>query len=272
MPAQDINNWFLLFLAVLSFILLVVLAKYSVLQKKYNEKYNEQKYRDEYIAMLVHDLRSPLSVVRGAVDILVNEKRHLSPENVAQLIGQIKTTSEDLLKLVNNILDVSKIESGKFSLDKSHVDLNMVLQSEADYYLASGNEKGITIKTSLDSSVHKANVDVDKIKRVLNNLISNALKFTPSQGKIIISSKRFPTEIQVAVSDTGIGISNEMKSKLFKKFVQVGNTTSKLTTDGKGTGLGLYIARAIVESHGGKIWVEDNKPTGAKFIFTLPLI
>ncbi len=266
---QNINSWISPLLGVAFLILLI---NYLILHKKYNAKSGQQQYRDEYIAMLVHDLRSPLSVVRGAIDILVNEKAHLSAENVTQLTSQIKITTEDLLKLVNNILDVSKIESGKFRLEKSHVDINMILQSEADYYLGSGNDKGITIKTELDSSVHKANVDVDKVKRVLNNLISNALKFTPSQGKIVISSKRLLNDLQISVSDTGMGISDKMKSQLFNKFVQIGKTTSTtLTTDGKGTGLGLYIARAIVESHGGKIWIEDNTPTGTKFIFTLPI-
>lgn len=228
-----------------------------------------QKEQDDYIAMLVHDIRAPLSVVKGAVDIILHEAKNLSPEDVTKLLNQVKDTADDLLVLVNDILDVSKIEAGKFEIKKVPSDLNLILRSTADKFLSVSNQSNIKINTNLDPSLPKVVMDPDKIERVLNNLLSNSLKFTPDGGEIIISSKMEGDLVKTSIADTGIGITDAMKSKLFHKFVQAGKTSK---SEGKGTGLGLTVSKEIVELHKGKIWIEDNKPTGSIFIFTLPIV
>jgi len=228
-----------------------------------------QKEQDDYIAMLVHDIRAPLSVVKGAVDIILHEAKNLTQEDITKLLNQVKDTADDLLSLVNDILDVSKIESGKFEIKKVPADLNLLLRSVADKFLSVSNQSNIKIKTNLDATLPKVSMDADKVERIMNNLLSNSLKFTPDGGEILISSKLDGNMVKVSIADTGIGISDAMKSKLFHKFVQAGKTSK---SEGKGTGLGLTISKEIVELHKGKIWIEDNKPTGSIFVFNLPLV
>lgn len=246
-----------------SFLMLLFM---SLFRKKDAQALKEQ---DDYIAMLVHDIRAPLSVVKGAVDIILHESKNLSQEDVTKLLNQVKDTADDLLVLVNDILDVSKIEAGKFELKKVPSDLNLILQSTADKFLSISNQGNIKILTELDSSLPKVTMDPDKIERVLNNLLSNSLKFTPDGGSIRVISKIDNNIVKVSIADTGIGVSDAMKSKLFHKFVQAGKTSK---SEGKGTGLGLTVSKEIVELHKGKIWIEDNKPTGSIFIFTLPIV
>jgi two-component system, chemotaxis family, sensor kinase Cph1 len=235
-------------------------ARISVLQEK-------EKQREDYVAMVVHDIRSPLAVIRGASEILLKQKKSLSSENIGHLLDQIHETSEELLKMIGNVLDVHKIDSGNFEVDKKGGDLNGVLKNEADYYLPLATEKTIKIKTSFDKEVPRLEFDLERIKRVLNNLMSNALKITPKGGVVTVTSALNGKQVLVSVSDTGKGIRDSMKEKLFNKYVQGAEQKEKDV----GTGLGLYIAKAIVERHGGEIWIENNKPTGARFVFSLPL-
>lgn len=236
--------------------------------KKSDKK--ERQEQDDYIAMLVHDIRAPLSVIKGSVDIILHESKNLSREDVTKILNQVKDTSDNLLELVADILDVSKIEAGKFEIKKTSSDLNLLLQSTADKFLPLANQNKIKISTDLLTTLPKVSIDSEQIERVLNNLISNSLKFTPDGGEVVISSSvdKKGKMLLVSIADTGIGVRDTMKTKLFHKFVQAGRTAK---SDGKGTGLGLVVSREIVELHGGSIWVEDNKPEGSIFIFTLPL-
>jgi signal transduction histidine kinase len=223
-----------------------------------------QKDQDSQVTMLVHDFRSPLGVIKGSADIMLAEADHLSKKDIEKLLKQIKYMSDDLLVLTGNILDATTIKAGKFKVDKIDDDINMLIQGEADSFLSLVNKRKIKLRVILDHSIPKVSLDHEKIKRVLNNIISNAVKFTPNEGRIVIVSKKEKKLVEISVSDTGCGVSSSLKPKLFHKFVR-GDTGKE------GNGLGLVIAKNIVEAHGGKIWVEDNKPRGARFIFTLPL-
>lgn len=227
-----------------------------------------QHQRDDYLAMLVHELRAPLAVIKGAADLIIKEAPNLSKEQIETLLGQIKKSSSSLLQIVNDILDVSKIESGKFSIKKVPGDINLYLKEICDYYLSWANEKQIKINLELEENIPQVKFDSERIKQVLNNLLSNALKFTDEYGNITVKTHLNTKVVQVYVCDTGIGIPDDMKHKLFNKFVQVG---AKEQVKEKGTGLGLFIAKGIVEAHGGNIWIEDNDPQGTKFVFTIPL-
>lgn len=249
--------------------LLELKAKYEHLLKMESEHFKQSKQRDDYVAMMVHELRSPLSVIKGSADLVMREERNLEEEQKYTLLAQIKESSNDLLEVVNDILDVSKIESGRFEIKKKKGNLNKVLQEEADYYMALARDKEIAVETKLADDLPLIDFDEDRIKHVMNNLLSNALKFTNAGGKVVIESGVLDNyHIQVCVCDSGRGVPDDMKGKLFNKFVQMDN---RKDTKEKGTGLGLVIAKGIVEAHGGSVWVEDNQPVGAKFLFTIPM-
>jgi signal transduction histidine kinase len=244
-------------------------AKYENLLKTESEQFKMSKQKDDYVAMMVHELRSPLSVIKGSADLVIREEKDLNPDQRYTLLSQIKTSATDLLDIVNDILDVSKIESGRFEIKKQKGNLNEVLKDEAEYYLALAREKDIEVITRLSEDIPEFEFDEDRIKHVMNNLLSNALKFTEVGGEVTIISKMIDQyNVEVAVCDNGSGVPDEMKGKLFNKFVQMEN---RRQAKEKGTGLGLVIAKGIVEAHGGGIWVEDNKPQGAKFLFTIPI-
>jgi signal transduction histidine kinase len=249
--------------------LLELKAKYEHLLKMESDHFKQSKQRDDYVAMMVHELRSPLSVIKGSADLVLREEKNLEEEQKYTLLSQIKESSNDLLEVVNDILDVSKIESGRFEIKKKKNDLNKVLQEEAEYYMALARDKEIMVETDLSNEIPQFEFDEDRIKHVMNNLLSNALKFTDAGGKVVIQSGTIDNyHVQVSVSDSGTGVPDDMKGKLFNKFVQMEN---RKDTKEKGTGLGLVIAKGIVEAHGGSIWVEDNQPVGAKFLFTIPM-
>lgn len=244
-------------------------SKYDNLQKIENERSKVNEQKDDYVAMMVHELRSPLSVIKGTADLLLKEKEALSDDQTNTLLSQVFDSAKDLLAIVNDILDVSKIESGRFEVKKTMGDLNKVLKNEVDYYMTLAHEHNLEFKTELSSSVPQFEFDEDRLKHVLNNLLSNAIKFSEEGGTVtVVSSLQDTKHVRVAVLDTGKGVPDTMKNKLFNKFVQM---EDRLTADEKGTGLGLVIAKGIVEAHGGQIWVEDNLPKGAKFIFTIPV-
>jgi len=244
-------------------------AKYSELAKLERNEHELNRLRDDFTAMMVHELRSPLAVMKGSADLLLKEDSTLSVEQKYTLLSQIEDSSGDLLQIVTDLLDVSKIESGRLEIKKERGNINDLLEDESEYYEALAHEKGVVVNVLLEGDLPEVSFDRDGVKRVMNNLLSNALKFTESGGKVEISSRKIDgTFIEVCISDTGRGVPEGMKGKLFNKFVQVDTSDGD---SGKGTGLGLAIAKGIVEAHGGRIWIEDNKPKGSKFLFVLPL-
>lgn len=263
--------------------LLIILAAFSIykslklshmlrdmvaLRKNYDSQLQSQRERDDFLAMLVHELRSPLSVMKGASDLIIKDAQRLSKDQIETLLTQIRTSSNGMLKIVDDILDISKIDSGKFEVHKTFGDLNKVLADECDYYRALAGVKQIKIEWSFDDTIPSFNFDSDRVRQVMNNLLSNAIKFTVEGGDIVVTTKKNQNTIEVAVADNGDGIVDDLKLKLFHKFVQLNNHSH---TKEYGTGLGLVITKGIIEAHGGTIWIEDNSPKGAKFVFTLPL-
>lgn len=225
-----------------------------------------RKLREEFVAMMIHELRSPLTVILGTSDLLTKRKDKMGQEQQDDMLKQITSTAESLLKIVNDLLDAAKIESGKFEIVKQTGNINELLRQEVGYYENLANNKGLELEFDLDESVSDMDFDKMRITQVLNNLISNAIKFT-SEGKITVVSKKDDGGVEISVIDTGTGISDKQKSKIFNKFVQAHDLKDPTQL---GTGLGLVIAKGIVEAHGGNIWVEDNHPKGSVFKFNLP--
>lgn len=218
--------------------------------------------------MVVHELRSPLTVIKGTSDMLVTEFDNFNKDQIKDFLTQMRESANSLLDLVTNILDEAKIQNGKYEILKSAIDINKLLKDEFDHYYELSKQKDIRFVFDVDESVEKIDIDAQKIKQVMNNLLSNSLKFTDKGGTIKVTSKFYGDYLEICVSDNGKGISPEIKEKLFNKFAQ-GRDSLKLREPG--SGLGLAIAKSIVEAHGGKIWFEDNVPRGARFLFTIPI-
>lgn len=261
-------------LALICLIIVTIITIFIHLRYKKKVKVHNQR-QNEFMAFMIHELRSPLSVVRSSADMLMKEAMNLSEAQIGQMLAQIKDSASDLLGIVNNLLDVSKIEAGKVELFKADVNITTLLEEEGAYYKNLASRNTLELRLRLDRSIPVVKADVEKIKHIMNNLISNAIKNT-EHGSITITSKGYKSYVQVTVADTGRGIPDELKKKLFSKFSQVQKEDhSKETEDekqtSKGTGLGLVIVKGMVEAHNGRIWIEDNSPSGTKFNFTLPL-
>jgi len=243
-----------------------VIGVVCLVQDETSDKELEKMKRD-FSAMIIHELRSPLSVIRGTSDFLLKESSKIEEPQKEKFILQIKESSDRLLKIVGDLLDSTKIESGDIELFKSSVDINSLINETVSFYQNSANLSGLSLSANLDASLEPVTVDPDKIRQVLNNLISNGLKYTEAGGKVVVSSKKEGSLLRVSVSDTGKGVEDSHKELIFEKYKQV----EYAKTTERSTGLGLAISKGIVEAHGGRIWVENNTPKGSIFIFELPL-
>lgn len=240
--------------------------------------------RGDFTAMMVHELRAPLTVVRGTTDMFLKDPAMRTSVEGEKLLKTMESSANSMLNLVNDILDVAKIESGKFEIIKTPNNLSDTISEQALFFKELASPKSITISVDTPSDL-MASFDRDRIAQVFNNLLSNAIKFTPVGGKITISaypvnsvtdikwrfghdhltSLRTPC-LLTAIADTGRGIEEDKVGSLFSKYKQLA------PKDGEhGTGLGLVIAKGIVESHGGQIFVESRLDEGTTFYFTLPL-
>ena len=260
-----------LILLIISFILFFKLKDLSKLKKLQDElndlKSSKNSARDDFLPILVHELRSPLSVIRGAADLLIKSTDELSVVQIQTLLNQIKNSSTTLLTMVGSILDVSKMENGKFEINKTFSDINSVLNEECSYFDPLTKIKKLIIQCMVDKDIPNFSFDIERVKQVLNNLISNAIKFSSEGAVITVTSKKTGSDCVVYVSDLGVGIPEHEKNFLFQKFFQASNQNGVQ----KGTGLGLFISKGIVEAHGGKIWFENNSPQGSKFCFSIPI-
>lgn len=226
-----------------------------------------EKMKRDFSAMIIHELRSPLSVIRGTSDFLLKEEKNLDIAQKESFLAQIKDSSDRLLKLVNDLLDSAKIESGNIELFKSEVDLNKLTSEVVDYYAKSAEQKKIALSVDLAKDMPTLQADADKLRQVLNNLISNGLKYTDEGGEVRVSTKKEDSSLRLLVADTGKGIEDVNKELIFQKYKQM----EYAKTTEKRTGLGLAISKGIVDAHNGKIWVENNAPKGSVFIVELPL-
>ncbi len=237
------------------------------LEKKNRELLKLDTLKSEFVSVVSHELRTPLSIIKEGVSLVLDGViGSINPTQTKILITS-KNNIDRLARIINSLLDISKIESGRVELKKKTVDLRVLLKNAVALFEAKAKEKGLELKVSLpEEGQLNLFVDEDRIIQVFTNLIGNSLKFT-EKGHIDISLVQKDKEVEFTVSDTGIGISAEDLPKLFRKFMQFG----RVAVDGeKGTGLGLSIAKGLIELHNGRIWVESESGKGTKFIFTLP--
>jgi len=226
------------------------------------------KMKSDFMAAVSHEFRTPLTSINMSVDIL--RQQLLGPLSKAQedLLQSSKQDCERLTKLVKELLQLSKLESGKIEMKEELVDVGKVIESTLQPFRLPFNEKGVALKISLEEGLPNLVGDEQQLSWVISNLVNNALRYTGSAGIVEVGARRSGEHILIRVSDTGRGIPPEYIGKIFDKFVQVKQTLD--STPGS-VGLGLAIAKEIVEMYGGKIWVESRLNKGSAFSITLPI-
>lgn len=239
----------------------------SILFQEVTSEYQNEKIKQEFEAMLIHELRAPLTVIRSSSDLLIKRSDDLTKAKIKDFLQSIKESSETLLDLVSDLLDTSKLEMNKIQILKSTKSLNAFLTEKTNFFENEMESRKIKLVLSLDNKIGDYAFDENKFTQVMNNLLSNALKYT-EKGSITVSSKKNKEGIVIEIADTGIGISDEQKGKLFNKYVQL---ESSIKNKSKGTGLGLVVAEGIIKAHGGEIKILDNKPRGTIFKIILPV-
>ena len=235
--------------------------------KNENQKLQElDRKKSEFVSIVSHDLRTPLTSIMGFADTIVNRKLKLTAEQKEKYIGYIQDESRRLGRLISDYLDLSHIEDGKFELNAARTNISHLIEKVAEIFMANPKETRVAAKFS--ANLPEVKLDQDRIRQVLQNLIGTAIKYSPAKSSILVEAKKNSHDIIVSVADEGPGIPDSEKKKVFQRFYRGNFEVSKSEP---GTGLGLTIAKGIVEKHGGKIWVESTSGKGSTFYFTLPL-
>jgi signal transduction histidine kinase len=239
----------------------------SELQRRTRELEVASQHKSEFLANMSHELRTPLNAIIGFSEVL--SERMFGELNAKQdeYLKDIHASGQHLLSLINDILDLSKVEAGKMELEVSDFDLPVVVDNALMLVRERAARRGIDLHRTVDERLGQIQGDERKIRQVLLNLLSNAIKFTPDGGRIEVGAKLVNGSIEVSVSDTGVGIAPEDQEAVFEEFRQVGTADKKV----EGTGLGLTLSRKFVELHGGKIWVKSQLGAGSTFAFTIPV-
>ncbi|MET0345105.1 MAG: GAF domain-containing protein [Casimicrobiaceae bacterium] len=225
------------------------------------------KHKSDFLANMSHELRTPLNAIIGFSEVLAERMFGDINTKQAEYVNDIQESGRHLLSLINDILDLSKVEAGRMELELAQFDLPHAIDNTLVLLREKAQRRGIALAREIDPRLGAVNADERKVKQVLLNLLSNAVKFTPEGGRIGVRAGIVDGAAQIAVTDSGVGIAPDDQAAVFEEFRQVGAPSAKV----EGTGLGLAISRKFVELHGGKIWVESRVGSGSTFTFTLPL-
>ncbi len=237
----------------------------EILNRKLKNMYETQK---EFTSTVSHELRTPLASIKSTVDLVLSKTLGPVSEDQSKFLLKTKNNVDRLTRLINDILDLSKLESGKMELKIVFGDIAAVINEVIEVQESVAKDKGLFLKGELDSGLPEVPFDMDKLHQVLNNLVGNAIKFTEQGGITVKCACNLENNnVEISVNDTGPGIKEEDIDKLFQKFQQLGDPRKHVG----GTGLGLSICKEIVIRHGGKIWVESEVGKGSCFKFILPI-
>ena len=226
------------------------------------------RHKSEFLANMSHELRTPLNAVIGFSEVLL--ERMFGDLNAKQeeYLQDIVSSGRHLLSLINDILDLSKIEAGRMDLELTHFSVPLALENALTLIRERATRHGLGVDLAVDPGVGEIVGDERKVKQVLINLLSNAIKFTPEGGRVSVTAHLANGTVEIAISDTGIGIAADDHDAIFEEFRQVGTDYARKR---EGTGLGLTLARRFVELHGGRLWVKSELGRGSTFTFTLPV-
>src|SRR5262245_16187118 len=225
------------------------------------------QHKSEFLANMSHELRTPLNAIIGFSEVLSERMFGDLNEKQEEYLKDIYASGTHLLSLINDILDLSKIEAGRMELELSDFDLPTAIENALMLVRERAGRRSIALHTDIDTRLGQIQADERKVRQVVLNLLSNAIKFTPEGGRIDVAAVPKDGLVEVSVTDTGIGIAPEDQEKVFEEFRQVGTAAKKV----EGTGLGLTLCRKFVELHGGRIWVKSEVGVGSTFTFTIPV-
>ncbi len=270
---EDVASW-------LDFIRISRLQDLNVvLEKKVAERTEElqitnielekaNRLKSEFLATMSHELRTPLNAIIGFAEVLRDEITGTLNTEQKEYIGDIHSSGQHLLNMINSILDLSKIEAGKLELHYEEFSVKEAINEVLNTIVGFSDKKNIGINTNIHEDIHSLSADKIKFKQIMFNLLSNAIKFTPEHGRVSVVAERMNHHVKISVTDTGIGIKQEDMDKIFEAFRQLDSTYARKY---EGTGLGLTLTKRLVELHGGKIWAKSEYGKGSAFTFTLPI-
>jgi signal transduction histidine kinase len=236
------------------------------LRRLYSELEAASRHKSDFLSTMSHELRTPLNAIIGFSEVLHEQMFGELNERQLAYIEDVLEAGRHLLSLINDVLDLAKIEAGKMELELSEVALPELLRSAVSMHSERANRGGVELSLLTEPDEFTITADERRVRQIVFNLLSNAVKFTPADGRVDVSARLDDGEVEIAVVDTGPGIPAEDLETIFEEFEQ--------TTDGKkaeGTGLGLPLARKLVELHGGRLWVDSEVGRGSTFHFTLPV-
>jgi signal transduction histidine kinase len=225
------------------------------------------QHKSEFLANMSHELRTPLNAIIGFSEVLTERMFGDLNEKQEEYLKDIYASGQHLLSLINDILDLSKIEAGRMELELTDFDFHTAVDNALTLVRERAGRRGIALHQVVDRRLGQIRGDERKIKQVLLNLLSNALKFTPDGGRVDVQATVSDDMAEVSVSDTGVGIAPEDQEAVFEEFRQVGTADKKV----EGTGLGLALSRKFIELHGGRIWVQSQVDVGSTFTFRVPV-
>jgi signal transduction histidine kinase len=234
------------------------------LQHVYRELEVASQHKSDFLATMSHELRTPLNAIIGFSEVLHERMFGELNERQAEYVGDVLEAGRHLLSLINDVLDLSKVEAGRMELVLSQVSLSATLRSGLTMHAERASRGGVALELELDQEELVVEADERKLRQVVFNLLSNAVKFTPPGGRVDVTAGLSDGVVEVAVADTGFGIAPGDRNLIFDEFQQARGTQD-------GTGLGLPIARKFIELHGGRLWVESTPGSGSTFRFTMPV-
>ncbi len=220
------------------------------------------------IMNMSHELRTPLNSVIGFSDLLLEGAFGSLNTRQSKYVSNILISGKNLLEIINNLLDISRLEAGERNLNYEEIDIASLIGEVRMSLISPASNKKISVEVKVDTSLENIRADRTKLRQILYNLMSNAMKFTPDKGRVIVSACKKEGALEIKVSDNGIGLSKEDNEKIFMPFTQADSSTAR---GYGGAGLGLYIVKNFIDLHGGKIWVDSEVGKGSTFIFTLPI-
>ncbi len=236
------------------------------LRRLYTELEAVSQHKSDFLANMSHELRTPLNAIIGFSQVLREEMFGKVNEKQAEYLDDILSSGNHLLSLINDVLDLSKVEAGQVELEVESFSLRDALERGVVMVRERATQDGVQVELAADPGVDVVEGDERRIKQVIFNLLSNAVKFTPAGGAVDVGSSRVNGEVRISVADTGPGIAPEDHQRIFEEFQQTGAGLEQR----EGTGLGLALSKRLVELHGGRIWLESELGKGSTFVFTLP--
>lgn len=228
-----------------------------------------EKMKTEFVSLSAHQLRTPLSAIKWTLRMLLDGDLGLITKEQREFIEKTYNSNERMINLINDLLDITRIEEGRYLYKPILTDIEPVVQFVVNSYKEEIEKKKINFEFKKpEEKLPKVMIDVEKIRLAVQNLLDNALRYTPIGGQVTIAVNRVTKEIELSVKDTGIGIPRDQQARVFTKFFRGANV---LRMETEGSGLGLFITKNIIEAHGGRVWFKSKEGEGTTFYFTLPI-